>query len=71
MVRRFAHEWRLELKTRVGKLKQSGIIPGLAIILIGDNPASRSYVRLKTEGMFRISVSIPNSISMGLPVKNN
>lgn len=35
------------LQKRVEKLKKSGITPGLAIILVGDNPASKSYVRQK------------------------
>lgn len=36
-----------ELALRVQKLKKRGIIPTLAIILVGDNPASLSYVRQK------------------------
>lgn len=43
-----------ELTIRVQKLKEKGVIPTLAIILVGDNPASLSYVRqkeLKAEGI--------------------
>lgn len=36
-----------DLQKRVEKLKQKGIIPHLAIILIGDDPASSTYVRQK------------------------
>ena len=31
----------------VERLKKSGIIPGLAVILVGDNPASKAYVEKK------------------------
>ncbi|MFH1833253.1 MAG: bifunctional 5,10-methylenetetrahydrofolate dehydrogenase/5,10-methenyltetrahydrofolate cyclohydrolase [Candidatus Levyibacteriota bacterium] len=36
-----------DLKIRVEKLKEKNIIPGLSIILVGDNPASKAYVRQK------------------------
>ncbi len=36
-----------ELKPRVEKLKQKNIIPHLAVILVGQNPASIAYVTLK------------------------
>ena len=35
------------LQPRISKLKQKGITPGLAVILVGDDPASRVYVRSK------------------------
>ena len=38
---------RAEWKKRVGLLKEQGITPGLAVILVGDNPASQVYVRNK------------------------
>jgi methylenetetrahydrofolate dehydrogenase (NADP+) / methenyltetrahydrofolate cyclohydrolase len=37
------------LKPRIEKLKQQGIIPGLAAVLVGDNPASISYVTSKAK----------------------
>jgi methylenetetrahydrofolate dehydrogenase (NADP+)/methenyltetrahydrofolate cyclohydrolase len=36
-----------ELKTEVEKLKEKGICPGLAVIIVGDDPASQVYVRNK------------------------
>jgi len=36
-----------ELKNRIEELKQKGCIPGLAVVLVGDNPASQIYVRNK------------------------
>ncbi len=40
-------EIRAELKTRVAGLKEKGVVPGLAVLLVGDDPASRSYVTAK------------------------
>jgi methylenetetrahydrofolate dehydrogenase (NADP+)/methenyltetrahydrofolate cyclohydrolase len=36
-----------ELKTEVAELKKEGIVPGLGVILVGDDPASQSYVTAK------------------------
>ena len=38
---------RGEWKLRAEKLIQSGTTPGLAVIIVGDNPASSIYVRNK------------------------
>ncbi len=42
-----AREVRGELQPRVQALKAAGVTPGLAVVLVGDNPASRVYVRYK------------------------
>ena len=42
-----AQDVRNRYKTRVAALKQQGINPGLAVILVGNNPASKIYVRNK------------------------
>lgn len=43
-----AKKLRAEYHVRVDELKsRHGVIPGLAVILVGDNPASRAYVRTK------------------------
>ncbi len=36
-----------DLEDRIEKLRSQGILPGLAVILVGDDPASQSYVRSK------------------------
>ena len=36
-----------EIKNEVIKLKQKGITPTLAVILVGDDPASQTYVASK------------------------
>jgi len=40
-------EIRDELKTKVDELVAQGITPGLGVVLVGDDPASRSYVSAK------------------------
>jgi methylenetetrahydrofolate dehydrogenase (NADP+)/methenyltetrahydrofolate cyclohydrolase len=42
-----AADMRTELKDEVAKLKQKGIVPGLGVILVGEDPASKSYVTAK------------------------
>jgi methylenetetrahydrofolate dehydrogenase (NADP+)/methenyltetrahydrofolate cyclohydrolase len=38
---------RADVATRVQALKQHGVTPGLAVVLVGENPASQVYVRNK------------------------
>ncbi|MBM3386174.1 MAG: bifunctional methylenetetrahydrofolate dehydrogenase/methenyltetrahydrofolate cyclohydrolase FolD [Betaproteobacteria bacterium] len=40
---------RAEVAVRVQALKAQGITPGLAVVLVGDNPASQVYVRNKVK----------------------
>ena len=42
-----AADMRAELKGEVAKLKEQGIVPGLGVILVGEDPASKSYVTAK------------------------
>jgi len=42
-----AADMRAELKDEVARLKEKGIVPGLGVILVGENPASKSYVTAK------------------------
>ena len=41
---------RKEIAERVARLKERGVTPGLAVILVGDDPASEIYVRNKQIG---------------------
>ncbi|MBR4576120.1 MAG: bifunctional methylenetetrahydrofolate dehydrogenase/methenyltetrahydrofolate cyclohydrolase FolD [Clostridia bacterium] len=43
-------EIREEVRKRVEKMKACGVTPGLAVILVGDDPASEIYVRNKGKG---------------------
>ncbi len=42
-----AREMRGEIRQRVDALKGRGVVPGLGVLLVGDDPASRSYVTAK------------------------
>lgn len=41
-------EIKEELRLKTLELKDKGVVPGLAVILVGDDPASQTYVRNKT-----------------------
>lgn len=42
-----AADMRSELKAEVARLSKQGVVPGLGVILVGDDPASNSYVTAK------------------------
>lgn len=52
------------MEQRVAALKEKGIVPGLATVLVGDDPASHSYVKMKHRDCEQIGV---NSIRKDLP----
>jgi methylenetetrahydrofolate dehydrogenase (NADP+)/methenyltetrahydrofolate cyclohydrolase len=45
-----------ETVARVESLKARGVTPGLAVVLVGDDPASQSYVRMKERDCERIGI---------------
>jgi methylenetetrahydrofolate dehydrogenase (NADP+)/methenyltetrahydrofolate cyclohydrolase len=54
--RKVAQEVRAGLAERVQRLRAAGVRPGLAVILVGDNPASHVYVRQKTKACEEVGV---------------
>jgi methylenetetrahydrofolate dehydrogenase (NADP+) / methenyltetrahydrofolate cyclohydrolase len=50
-------EIRDELRGRVDALKAKGVTPGLAFVLVGENPASMSYVASKNQGAAEVGIS--------------
>lgn len=54
--KKLAESVRAEWKTRAEKLMQSGIKPGLAVIIVGDNAASSLYVRNKVKACSEIGI---------------
>jgi methylenetetrahydrofolate dehydrogenase (NADP+)/methenyltetrahydrofolate cyclohydrolase len=53
-----------ELRTQIAELKQRGVTPGLAVVLVGDDPASRAYVRSKDKmcrelGLHSVKLELP------------
>lgn len=53
-----------DLEGRVAALRDKGIVPGLATVLVGDDPASHSYVKMKHRDCEQIGV---RSIRKDLP----
>ncbi len=51
-----AADMREELKTEVARLKKKGIVPGLGVILVGEDPASQSYVTAKERACEEIGI---------------
>ena len=55
-----------DLRREIAGLKAKGVTPGLAVILVGDNPASRAYVRSKDKtcrelGLHSVKLELPAS----------
>jgi methylenetetrahydrofolate dehydrogenase (NADP+)/methenyltetrahydrofolate cyclohydrolase len=62
-----AAELRAGIKQRVAALAQRGKRPGVAVVLVGDDPASRVYVRNKTRaceetGIHSLQIDLPPSV---------
>jgi methylenetetrahydrofolate dehydrogenase (NADP+) / methenyltetrahydrofolate cyclohydrolase len=61
-------EIREEIKARVTALKEQGCTPGLAVILVGENQASHTYVRNKQKSSIEVGmkselVNLPASVT--------
>jgi methylenetetrahydrofolate dehydrogenase (NADP+)/methenyltetrahydrofolate cyclohydrolase len=59
-----AQKTHAESKAAVAELKARGVTPGLAVVLVGDDPASRAYVRSKDKmclelGMHSVKHELP------------
>jgi methylenetetrahydrofolate dehydrogenase (NADP+)/methenyltetrahydrofolate cyclohydrolase len=59
-----AQKTYVQSKAAIEELKARGVTPGLAVVLIGDDPASRAYVRSKDKmclelGMFSVKHELP------------
>ena len=64
--RAIAEKVYIDLRREVAELKAKGVTPGLAVILVGDNPASRAYVRSKDRmcrelGLHSMKLELPAS----------
>lgn len=42
-----AQKYKEEIRGEVARLKEKGVCPGLAVVIVGDNPASKIYVKNK------------------------
>ena len=55
-----------ELRGEIAELQRRGVTPGLAVVLVGDDPASRAYVRSKDKmcrelGLHSVKLELPAS----------
>ena len=54
--RQIATVVRAQCKDRAAALKRAGIVPGLALVIVGDDPASKVYVRNKVNACREVGV---------------
>jgi len=59
---------RSELESEITNLKKTGVTPGLAVVLVGDNPASQVYIRMKGKacdeaGLYHETIKLPKDTS--------
>src|SRR5256885_7217366 len=62
--RAIAQKVYAELRDEIASLKSRGATPGLAVVLVGDDPASRAYVRAKDKmcrelGLHSVKLELP------------
>lgn len=59
-----AQRMRAEIAEAVAQMKEKyGVVPGLATVLVGDNPASHSYVRMKRKACADVGIeSFPHEL---------
>ncbi|HET9857815.1 MAG TPA: bifunctional methylenetetrahydrofolate dehydrogenase/methenyltetrahydrofolate cyclohydrolase FolD [Chthoniobacterales bacterium] len=66
--RAIAEKVYIDLRREIADLKSKSVTPGLAVVLVGDNPASRAYVRSKDKmsrelGLHSVKLELPESTS--------
>ena len=64
--RSIAEKVYVDLRREIADLKSKGMTPGIAVVLVGDNPASRTYVRSKDKmsrelGLHSVKLELPAS----------
>lgn len=66
--RAIAEKVYVDLRNEIAQLKSIGVTPGIAVVLVGDDPASRAYVRSKDKmsrelGLHSVKLELPASTS--------
>lgn len=66
--KKLSNKIRDKVKVEVSKLQEKNITPGLAVILVGSDPASAAYVNMKSKackeaGIYSIVHEMPETIS--------
>ena len=62
--KRIGEDVRAELRPRIQALRMRGVTPGLAAVIVGENPASVLYVKMKSQaseemGLHSVTVTLP------------
>ncbi|HWM50953.1 MAG TPA: bifunctional 5,10-methylenetetrahydrofolate dehydrogenase/5,10-methenyltetrahydrofolate cyclohydrolase [Thermoplasmata archaeon] len=65
--KKIADEVRSELKPRIAKLADRGIVPGLAAVIVGEDPGSKLYVKMKGKaseemGLAHRTIELPEAV---------
>jgi len=68
--RAIAEKVYAELRGEIAELKARGVTPGLGVVLVGDDPASRAYVRSKDKmcrdlGLHSVKLELPATTTQG------
>ncbi len=66
--KKLATDVRANIAQEIEQLKTKGIIPGLAVVLVGEDPASQVYVRNKEQACQTVGI---NSFMYRLPADTN
>jgi len=66
--KKIADEVRAELTSRIASLAARGVVPGLAAIIVGEDPGSKLYVKMKGKaseemGLAHWTVELPETVS--------
>src|SRR4051794_23582347 len=66
--RAIAERVYVDLRGQISDLKAKGVTPGIAVVLVGDDPASRAYVRSKDKmsrelGLHSVKLELPAETS--------
>src|SRR4029450_8184951 len=66
--RAVAEKVYVDLRNEIAQLKSKGVTPGIPVVLVGDDPASRAYVRSKDKmsrelGLHSVKLELPASTS--------
>jgi methylenetetrahydrofolate dehydrogenase (NADP+)/methenyltetrahydrofolate cyclohydrolase len=68
--KQIADAMRADLRPEIAALTARGVTPGLAVVLVGENPASQVYVRMKgraceAAGMYSETITLPTDTPEG------
>src|SRR6058998_3783067 len=66
--KRMAEEVRSELRPRIEALRARGVTPGLAAVIVGDDPASVLYVKMKSQASEEMGI---RSVTVRLPTETS